>query len=160
MSKITIIIVPESWFHVWHSDNPSKSAVYIQIYTTRVDCSLRFSCLSCINITCRRGRNRQAFAPTHPSQHECYYVSMASTRTTRFAQVQSWTRCRLPIEKPLPCLIDKYREDVGGWRVSLSLLVAAPGYYDSICGRNINDPEEVLFITGKSHILLFPSSSY
>ena len=73
--------------------------------------------------------------------------------TTRPKEVESWTRCRLPIEKPLPCALgDDYKKDEGGWRASLRLLLAAPGYYQSLCGRNINDPEDVLFITGKSHV--------
>ncbi|ESZ90053.1 hypothetical protein SBOR_9567 [Sclerotinia borealis F-4128] len=63
-------------------------------------------------------------------------------------RVQSWTRCRLPIDIPLPARVLKdYIEDLPDiWHVSLNGLMNAPGYMYSSYGRNIKNLEEVLFV--------------
>ncbi|KAF7949075.1 hypothetical protein EAE96_008247 [Botrytis aclada] len=74
-------------------------------------------------------------------------MSQKVTIKDRRLQVQSWTRCKLPIEMPLPETASKnYIEELPGiWHVSLTGLMNAPGFLRSRCARNIKDLEEVLF---------------
>ncbi|KAF7881002.1 uncharacterized protein EAF02_006893 [Botrytis sinoallii] len=62
-------------------------------------------------------------------------------------QVQSWTRCKLPVEMPLPARVSKnYIEDLPEiWHESLTGLMYAPGFLRSRCARNVKNAEEVLF---------------
>lgn len=69
-------------------------------------------------------------------------------------QVQSWTRCKLPVEMPLPAVVSKnYIEDLPEiWHESLTGLMNAPGFLRSRCARNVKSPEEVLFAIGELYI--------
>ncbi|KAF7948414.1 uncharacterized protein EAE97_003825 [Botrytis byssoidea] len=62
-------------------------------------------------------------------------------------QVQSWTRCKLPIDVPLPETVSKNRiEDLPEiWHESLTGLMNAPGFLSSRCARNTVSLQEVLF---------------
>ncbi|TGO62801.1 hypothetical protein BCON_0017g00420 [Botryotinia convoluta] len=64
-----------------------------------------------------------------------------------YLQVQSWTRCKLPVEMPLPAVVSKnYIEDLPEiWHESLTGLMNALGFLRSRCARNVKNPEEVLF---------------
>ena len=85
---------------------------------------------------------------------------MIARRIAERKRVQSWTRCRLPLENRIPRYFSlerdshKENEDWPAWLESLSSLVSAPGFLVSRIGRNMNDPEEVLFVTGKVSLIL------
>lgn len=58
------------------------------------------------------------------------------------ASVQTWTRCRIPIEEDLPCCIGPARD----------VLEKAPGYYHTVADRNIDDLDEVVIILSESYL--------
>lgn len=55
------------------------------------------------------------------------------------ASVQTWTRCRIPIEEGLPYCVDPARD----------VLAKAPGYYHTTTGRNIDDLDEVVILSSE-----------
>lgn len=57
-------------------------------------------------------------------------------RAAEQAAVQSYTRCRIPIDEELAHSIKPTRE----------VLAKVPGHDNSIVGRNIDDLEEVLLV--------------
>ncbi|KAL3418774.1 hypothetical protein PVAG01_08995 [Phlyctema vagabunda] len=65
-------------------------------------------------------------------------------------RIQSWTRCRIPIDQPIPHDLRRSGNEEhcqNEWQQRLSSLVTAPGYGNSQCRRDIDNPENVLFVT-------------
>jgi len=54
------------------------------------------------------------------------------------ACVQTWTRCRIPVEEEVSHPLEPMRR----------VLLKADGYGGSVAGRNVNDLDEVLIISG------------
>lgn len=77
---------------------------------------------------------------------------MARTKKS-YPECQSWTRCNVPTNRPIPNGLEQ-KADVhrsrSEWQESLRKLVRSPGYTSSICARDIDQPENVLFIISSS----------
>lgn len=56
---------------------------------------------------------------------------------------QTWTRCRIPVDKQIPSCLDLSSNE---WSIKLAFLKRCAGYKYSLCGRNTADPECVIFI--------------
>lgn len=67
---------------------------------------------------------------------------------------QSWTRCRIPVDKPIPSNLALNAKE---WSRTLLFLRESPGYRGSTSGRSVENPEEVVFIVSMCTTRYFKS---